>query len=72
MPLSSRYWNSEAERVDANRIDRLRALQRSLEDSGVSAEFELMPGVEHAAGPAPAIALAKRFFVKAMRGCTAA
>ena len=61
---ASRYWQSEAERCHANRIDRLRRLQRSLEDAGVTVQFELMRGIEHSAGPAPAMALAKRFFAQ--------
>ena len=66
-PPASRYWDSAAQRALANRIDRLRALQRSLKEAGVSPEFELMPGVEHHAGPAPAMALAKRFFARRLR-----
>jgi pimeloyl-ACP methyl ester carboxylesterase len=58
------WWRSDDERRAANRIDRLRVLQRSLTEAGVEVEFELMPGVSHGEGTAPAIELAQKFFAR--------
>lgn len=58
----SRYWASDAERLSANRRDRLRKLHRSYADAGIAAELVEMPGVRHGVGTAPAIAEAARFF----------
>jgi poly(3-hydroxybutyrate) depolymerase len=60
----SRYWHSDAERRSANRIERLRTLERSFADAGISVLFELMPGVTHGAGPELAMTLAKRFLAR--------
>jgi len=65
---ASRFWPSEAERRGANRIDRLRALQRSLAAADVASEFVLMPGLSHGEGDGPSIALAEGFFAEALRG----
>ncbi|HEV8689346.1 MAG TPA: alpha/beta hydrolase [Ideonella sp.] len=58
----SRFWRSDAERLGANRIDRLRALQRSLTAVQVETEFELMPGISHGEGDGLSIRLAERLF----------
>ena len=51
-----------AARSGRNRIERLQAMHRSWTAAGISAEFELMPGVRHGGGSAPAIERAQRFF----------
>lgn len=58
----SRFWASRAERTTANRIVRLEALQRSLQEAGVHASLRLMPGLRHGDGGAPAAALGAGFF----------
>jgi poly(3-hydroxybutyrate) depolymerase len=62
----SRFWRSDAERLNANRIDRLQAFRRSLAQADVASEFELMPGLLHGEGDGPSIALAERFFAEVM------
>jgi pimeloyl-ACP methyl ester carboxylesterase len=60
----SRFWGSEPERLHADRIARLRALQRSLQSIGMEPGFELMPGVNHGEGDGPSIALAQGLFAE--------
>ncbi|WP_046112553.1 alpha/beta hydrolase family protein [Aquincola tertiaricarbonis] len=62
----SRYWRSEEERRQSHRGDRLRKLQQSYADAGITAELEVMPGVPHGHGTTPAIALAQRFFERCL------
>lgn len=61
----SRYWRADGARAGANRIERLRSLQRSLEVEGVSVQFDVMPDAAHA--PMPAMELSKKFFEQHLR-----
>ena len=56
----SRYWRAEAAKAGANRIERLRSLQQSLQAHGVSVQFDIMPDAVHES--IPAMELAKAFF----------
>jgi pimeloyl-ACP methyl ester carboxylesterase len=60
----SRFWHSDAERLGANRIDRLQVLRRSLEAIGAKPRFHIMPGLKHGHGPGPAMARAAAFFAE--------
>jgi pimeloyl-ACP methyl ester carboxylesterase len=60
----SRFWRSDAERLNASRIDRLQAFRRSLAEAGVASEFEVMRGLLHGEGDGPSIALAEGFFAE--------
>jgi hypothetical protein len=44
----------ESARLSANRQERLRTFQRSLEHHGVASTFELLPAAEHDSGHQPA------------------
>ncbi len=56
VPPGSRLWMPGAEAMGATRIDRLRALGRSLEAQGIAVRHDTVPGVAHShAGVAPAV-----------------
>ena len=46
-----RYWTDGANSAGATRPERLRALERSFLDAGISVRFDLLPGVGHEADP---------------------
>jgi pimeloyl-ACP methyl ester carboxylesterase len=68
----SRGWRSSSERIQANRLDRLRALERSLQGIGAKPRFALMPGVDHGAGWHAAPAYAQCFFAEHLHTVAAA
>lgn len=59
-----RYPCPVPQRSGGNRIERLRALQRSWQAAGIETQLELMPGVRHGDGTRPAIERAERFFTR--------
>ena len=58
----TRYWNAKAHDQGATRVDRLKTLRRSLSESGINAELDLLPGRDHASALAPAMSSAAAFF----------
>lgn len=46
------------------RVERMKSLQQNLEDNGVSAELQILPGLEHADGEQERILAAEQFFEK--------
>jgi len=59
---ASRYWPVDADRLRANRVDRMRVLHRALLGLGAQVELQVMNGLQHGQGPGPAAALAQQFF----------
>jgi len=55
-----------AVRSGRNRIERLQTMYGSWTAAGIAVEFELMPGVSHGTGSAPAIERARHFFRRCM------
>lgn len=60
----SRHWPVEADRLQSNRVDRLRVLHRALLGLGAPSQLVMMHGLRHGQGPGPAAALAQRFFAE--------
>lgn len=56
----SRYYREAGDRAGANRIERLRSMQRSFEAQGIKVRFDVIPGAAH--DDAPAMDLACTFF----------
>jgi len=64
---ASRYWPVEADRLRANRIDRMRVLHRALLGLGAEVELHVLKGLQHGQGPGPAAALAQQFFAEQLK-----
>ena len=47
-----------------NRVDRMKSLQKNLQDHGLHAELEILPGLEHADGEKERVQAAQMFFVR--------
>jgi len=62
----SRHWPVEADRLQSNRVDRLRVLHRALLGLGAHSQLSMMDGLRHGQGPCPASALAQQFFAEHM------
>ncbi len=62
---NSRYWRAEAARSGANRLERIKSLQRSLEAEGVKVRLDVIPGVKHESKAA--MPLVQDFFASVLR-----
>jgi pimeloyl-ACP methyl ester carboxylesterase len=64
---ASCYWPVEADRLRANRVDRMRVLHRALLGLGAQVELQVLKGLQHGQGPGPAATLAQHFFAEQLK-----